>query len=281
LSLRVDNDSKPIWASGKDCAMKRPQLLGVAIAGVCGLGAFFGVMSLVNRQPTVVREEVQTNTTQVLVAKTEIGLGQITAPENFRWQDWPASSANAQYIQRSTRPNAITDFTGAVARAPMLPGEPVTPLKLVKAGDGGVLAAILPTGMRAISTRIREETAAGRLILPNDRVDVILTVKRRNRAGSDDSVSDTLFRNIRVLAIGQLIEAKEGKKLAEGNTATLELTPIQAEELSAANSKGEISLSLRSIADMQKRDEPTAQKERGDSVKILKYGVRSRAYGVN
>ena len=58
--------------------MKRPQLLGVAIAGVCGLGAFFGVMSLVNRQPTVVREEVQTNTTQVLVAKTEIGLGQIT-----------------------------------------------------------------------------------------------------------------------------------------------------------------------------------------------------------
>ena len=93
--------------------MKRPQLLGVAIAGVCGLGAFFGVMSLVNRQPTVVREEVQTNTTQVLVAKTEIGLGQITAPENFRWQDWPASSANAQYIQRSARPNAITDFTSA------------------------------------------------------------------------------------------------------------------------------------------------------------------------
>jgi pilus assembly protein CpaB len=261
--------------------MKRPQLLGVAIAGVCGLGAFFGVMSLVNRQPTVVREEVQTNTTQVLVAKTEIGLGQITAPENFRWQDWPASSANAQYIQRSTRPNAINDFTGAVARAPLLPGEPVTPLKLVKAGDGGVLAAILPAGMRAISTRIREETAAGRLILPNDRVDVILTQKRRNRAGADDSVSDTLFRNIRVLAIGQLIEAKEGKKLAEGNTATLELTPTQVEELSAANSKGEISLSLRSIADMQKRDEPTAQKERGDSVKILKYGVRSRAYGVN
>ena len=261
--------------------MKRPQLLGVAIAGVCGLGAFFGVMSLVNRQPTVVREEVQTNTTQVLVAKTEIGLGQITAPENFRWQDWPASSANAQYIQRGARPNAINDFIGAVARAPLLPGEPITPLKLVKAGDGGVLAAILPSGMRAISTRIREETAAGRLILPNDRVDVILTVKRRNRAGSDDSVSDTLFRNIRVLAIGQLIEAKEGKKLAEGNTATLELTPMQVEELSAANSKGEISLSLRSIADMQKRDEPTAQKERGDSVKILKYGVRSRAYGVN
>jgi pilus assembly protein CpaB len=163
----------------------------------------------------------------------------------------------------------------------MLPGEPVTSLKLVKAGDGGVLAAILPAGMRAISTRIKEETAAGRLILPNDRVDVILTQRRRGRGGVEDSMSDTLFRNIRVLAIGQLIEAKEGKKLAEGNTATLEMTPTQAEELSAANSKGEISLSLRSIADMQKRDEPTAQKERSDSIKVLKYGVRSRAYSVN
>jgi pilus assembly protein CpaB len=261
--------------------MKRPQLLGVAIAGVCGLAAFFGVMSLVNRQPTVVREEVQTNTTQVLVAKTEIGLGQITGPESFRWQDWPQNSINAQYIQRSARPNAINDFVGAVARSPMLPGEPVTSLKLVKAGDGGVLAAILPAGMRAISKRIKEETAAGRLILPNDRVDVILTQRRRGRGGVEDSMSDTLFRNIRVLAIGQLIEAKEGKKLAEGNTATLEMTPTQAEELSAANSKGEISLSLRSIADMQKRDEPTAQKERSDSIKVLKYGVRSRAYSVN
>jgi pilus assembly protein CpaB len=229
----------------------------------------------------VVREEVQTNTTQVLVAKTEIGLGHITSAENFRWQDWSQSSVGPQYIQRSARPNAISDFADAVARSPMLPGEPITALKLVKAGDGGVLAAILPAGMRAISTRIKEETAAGRLILPNDRVDVILTQRRRGRGGGEDSVSDTLFRNIRVLAIGQLIEAKEGKKLAEGNTATLELTPTQAEELSAANSKGEISLSLRSIADMQKRDEPTAQKERGDSVKILKYGVRSRAYGVN
>jgi pilus assembly protein CpaB len=261
--------------------MKRPQLLGVAIAGVCGLAAFFGVMSLVNRKPTVVREEVQTNTTQVLVAKTDIALGQITAAENFRWQDWPQGAISPQYIQRGARPNAINDFVGAVARAPMLPGEPVTSLKLVKAGDGGVLAAILPAGMRAISTRIKEETAAGRLILPNDRVDVILTQRRRGRGGIEDSVSDTLFRNIRVLAIGQLIEAKEGKKLAEGNTATLELTPTQAEELSAANAKGEISLSLRSIADMQKRDEQSAPKERSDSIRMLKYGVQSRAYGVN
>jgi pilus assembly protein CpaB len=121
-----------------------------------------------------------------------------------------------------------------------------------------------------MSTRIKEETGVGRLILPNDHVDVILTMRKRG-----DQVSDTLFRNIRILAIGQLIEAKEGKKLAEGNTATLELTPAQAEELAAANAKGEISLVLRSIADIKGGDEKLSTQ-----VKIMRYGARSRAYGV-
>ena len=261
--------------------MKRAQLLGVAIAGVCGLGAFFGVMSLIgNKQTKVVKEEVTTNTTQVLVARTEIGLGQITGPESFRWLDWPQNAVNPSYIQRSSRPNAIEELKDSVARAPMLPGEPVTALKLVKAGEGGVLAAILPQGMRAISTRIKEETGVGRLILPNDRVDVIHTRRLRGRSGGEDFSSETLFHNVRVLAIGQLIEAKDGKKLAEGNTATLELTPAQAQRLAEANSGGEISLSLRSIADMETKDGPAAAR-RGDTIRIIKYGVKSGAYGVN
>ncbi len=250
--------------------MKRAQLLGVTIAGVCGLGAFYGVLGIVRRPPTVVTQEVAVNTAQVLVAKTEIGLGQITGADSFRWQDWPQSGLSPSYIQRGIRPNAIADLTGAVARTPLLPGEPITPYKLVKAGDGGVLAAILPAGMRAISTRIKEETGVGKLILPNDHVDVILTMRKRG-----DHASDTLFRNIRVLAIGQLIEAREGKKLAEGNTATLELTPAQAEELAAANARGEISLALRSIADIKGGDEKLTTQ-----VKVMRYGARSRVNGV-
>jgi pilus assembly protein CpaB len=262
--------------------MKRAQLVGVTIAAVCGLGAFFGVMSLVNKPQKVVREEVQTNTAQVLVARNEIGLGQITGPESFRWQDWPQNAVGAGYVQRRARPDAIKELAGSVARAPMLPGEPVTTAKLVRAGEGGVLAAILPAGMRAISTRIKEETGVGRLILPNDHVDVILTQRRRGRAGGEEFVSDTLFRNVRVLAIGQLIEAKDGKKLADGNTATLELTPRQSELLALANSMGEIALALRSIADIDTKDQPTtASDKRGNSIRILKYGKNSRAYGVN
>jgi pilus assembly protein CpaB len=261
--------------------MKRGQLLGIAIAGVCGLGAFFGVMSLVRKPTEVVREEVTTSTKQVLVARGDIALGQITGPESFRWQDWPEKAMGSGYIQRGNRPNAIKELENSVARAPMLPGEPITPMKLVKPGEGGVLAAILPQGMRAISTRIKEETGVGRLILPNDHVDVILIQRRRGRSGGEDYVSDTLFRNIRVLAIGQLIEAKDGKKLAEGNTATLELTPRQAELLALANSMGELSLSLRSIADMGAKEEPMARDKRNSSIRVLRYGVKSRAYGVN
>lgn len=261
--------------------MRRAQLLGVAIAGVCGLGAFFGVMSLINKPAKVIREEVTTNVTQVLVAKVELPLGTITSPDSFRWQDWPQDAVTAGYVQRKAKPNAITDLAGSVARAPMLPGEPVTTQKLVRAGEGGVLAAILPQGMRAISTRIKEETGVGRLILPNDHVDVILT-QRRRRSGAEEIVSDTLFRNVRVLAIGQLIEVKDGKKLAEGNTATLELTPRQTELMALANSMGEISLALRSIADIDTRDQPvTSSDKRGNSIRILKYGKNSRAYGVN
>ncbi len=263
--------------------MKRAQLLGVAFAGVCGLGAFYGVLSLVNKPVKVVREEVTTDVTQVLVAKNEIGLGQIVGPESFRWQDWPQKAVSPSYIQRSARPNAIKDVENSVARAPMLPGEPVTAMKLVKPGDGGVLAAILPAGMRAISTRIKEETGVGRLILPNDHVDVILTQRRRGRAGGDEFVSDTLFRNVRVLAIGLPIEATDGKKVAEGTTtATLELTPRQSENLALANSMGEISLALRSIADIDNKEQQAAGPDkRGNSIRVLRYGVKSRAYGVN
>jgi pilus assembly protein CpaB len=259
--------------------MKRAQLLGVAIAGVCGLGAFFGVMSLVKSPTKVVKEEVAPNMTQVLVARNEVGLGQSMGPESFRWQDWPQNAINPGHIQRTARPNAVADLTGAIARSPMSPGDPIYARNLVKAGDGGVLAAILPAGMRAISTRIKEETGVGRLILPNDRVDVIHT--RNVRGRSDQVASETLFHNVRVLAIGQLIEAKDGnKKLAEGNTATLELTPAQAQRLAEANTGGEISLSLRSIADMETKDGPAAVR-RGDTIRVIKYGVKSGAYGVN
>lgn len=263
--------------------MKRAQLIGISVAGVSALLAFVMVKSMLGKPQEEKKVEVQVNSTQVLVARADIGLGQITNESLFRWQTWPSDAAQG-FITDKGGKDAMKQLSGAIARAPIMAGEPITASKLVRAGQGGVLAAILPPGMRAISTKIKEETAVGKMILPNDHVDVILIQRKRGKSGSEDFVADTLFRNVRVLSIGQIIEAKDGKKVAEGNTATLELTPRQSELLALANSMGEISLALRSVADMNPNTGPSAGNglsQRSNSIRVLRYGVKSRAYGVN
>ncbi|MFN0218530.1 MAG: Flp pilus assembly protein CpaB [Hyphomicrobium sp.] len=268
--------------------MKRVQLVAVSIALGAAAIAFYIASTFVQPAPAPVVVETKVDSTEVLVAASDISVGQIVGDANFRWVSWPKESAAHGYITKQNGGvQRARDFSGAVARSALIAGEPITPQKLIKAGQGGVLAAILPQGMRAISTKIKPETAAGSLILPNDHVDVILIRRLRSKAGGEDVVADTLFRNVRVIAIGQQIETKEGKKTAEGGntTATLELTPRQTEMMALANTMGEITLSLRSVADMG--SDPAASggmdfnKQRGNAVRVLRYGAKSRAYGVN
>ena len=266
--------------------MKRAQLIGIAIAGGAGLLAFILMRSVVSGPSAPTQIAVPVNATEVLVARRDIGLGEVTKDTDFRWQTWPTDAVTSSFITQAEGDEGMKLVTDAIARAPLLEGEPITRQKLIKPGQGGVLAAILPGGMRAISTKIKEETSAGRLILPNDRVDVILTRRVRSRTGSEDYTADTLFSNVRVLAVGQEIGAKEGTKSSDGgaNTATLELTPRQAESLARANSAGEISLSLRSVADGDPKGKgPTEamNDDRSSGVRVLRYGVPMRAYGVN
>jgi pilus assembly protein CpaB len=265
--------------------MKRAQLIGISIALVAGVLAFVMMRGIVNKpQKVVVTEKV--NATEVLVARSDIGLGTVANEGHFRWQTWPKDAVSPNFITKQSG-SAARNLTGSVARAPILSGEPITANKLIKPGQGGVLAAILPAGMRAVSTKIKEETAVGKMILPNDHVDVLLSRRLRQKGGTEEHISETLFRNVRVLAIGQQIEAREGKRGAEGTTATLELTARQAESLALANSMGEISLSLRSIADLvaggagpQEALDLTKNRN-SSSVKVMRYGQKSRAYGVN
>jgi pilus assembly protein CpaB len=270
--------------------MKRVQLIVFAIAAVFTLITVFLVKGMIGKEPVVIKTTQTVNAAQVLTARVDIGLGSVATDNQFKWQDWPADAAvGPGFVTQKANPDAIAQFNGSIARAPIMAGEPITTGKLVKPGQGGVLAAILPAGMRAISTKIKEETAVGRLIMPNDRVDVILSRRMRGRGGADEYVADTLFGNVRVLAIGQQIESKEGKKSAESNaaTATLELSPKQAEMLALANAMGEISLTLRSIADLQAdgmsptADEDFNKTKTSNAVRMMRYGTKSRAYGVN
>lgn len=267
--------------------MKKSQLIGIAIAGFAGLAAFVLMKAVVNK-PQQIPKEVQKalNTTEVLVARSDIPLGEVVSDGHFRWQTWPVEAVTPAFITKTQGMKAQRDLAGRIARAPFLAGEPITSHKLIAPGSGGVLAAILSPGMRAISTKIRdEEKAVGRLILPNDHVDVILIRRMRGKGGQETFVSDTLFTNVRILAIGQQIETKDGKKSADGSTATLELSPSQAERLALGNQMGDLTLVLRSIADLKQGDGPTdgtdINSKRGNAIHILRYGTRSRAYGVN
>ena len=220
---------------------------------------------------------IQLQTVDVLVAKNDIGLGQSVTADDVQWQSWPAASASNNFMRRNERPEATKDVIGSIARAPFIAGEPIREPKLVKPNGSGFMAAILPTGMRAVSTEISPETGAGGFILPNDRVDVILTKRDKNpdKSGPDLIHAEIILSNIRVLAIDQAPKEKDGQNSVVGKTATLELKSDQAELLARARQSGTLSLALRSIADVNAPEKPVDVVKRGEGVNVVRYGIPS------
>ncbi|MGY4449100.1 Flp pilus assembly protein CpaB [Bradyrhizobium sp. i1.3.1] len=168
---------------------------------------------------------------------------------------------------------------------PLMQGEPIREQKLVRAEGSGFMAAILPSGMRAVSTEISAETGAGGFILPNDRVDIVLTRRLKNpdgangaTGGNDLILSEVILSNIRVLAIDQAPKEKDGQNAVLGKTVTLELKPDQVATLSASRQGGTLTLALRSIADANASEisieDLTAKRPGG--VNVIRYGVQAR-----
>jgi pilus assembly protein CpaB len=254
--------------------MNTARIVVLAVAVVAGGVAAF-LASGSDQKPQTAA--VQIETVDVLVAKADIPLGQTLTADDFQWQTWPAATASANFVRRNDRPEATTQLAGSIARGPFFAGEPIRDAKIVAANGSGFMAAILPTGMRAISTEISPETGAGGFILPNDRVDVILSVREKNpdrSAGMPEVVnSEAILSNVRVLAIDQTIEEKNGQKVVVGKTATLELKPEQTETLARARQSGTLTLALRSLADAGAPERVTDRNNRRDTVNIVRYGV--------
>lgn len=185
----------------------------------------------------------------VLVASRDLPMGESTEGA-FSWQPWPQEGISENLILRDQRPDAIAELAGSVARSSFFAGEPVREGKLVRS-DRGFMSAILPSGRRAVAISISTETSAGGFILPNDHVDVIMTRARPPVEGQPPSYdTQTVLKNLRVLAIDQTVEEKEGERVVVGSTATLEVDAAQAEALTAAQRMAErLVLSLRSLAD--------------------------------
>jgi pilus assembly protein CpaB len=231
--------------------MKTARLVVLGIAVVAGGGAAL-LAGRSDAPPPVSPPAAAIDTVEILVAKKDINIGQSIQAADMGWIAWPAEAASPLFVRRTERGDAIEQLAGAIARSPIATDEPLRESKLIKARGSGYLAAILPAGMRAVSTEISPETGAGGFILPNDRVDVILSRRDKEAerlTGVETMVGETLLSDVQVLAIDQAVEEKNGQRVVVGKTATLELTQRQAETLAMGRLMGSLSLALRSLVD--------------------------------
>lgn len=259
--------------------MNTQRLVVLGLALVAALGAAFLVRSMLgggtppveakNAAPPIAMSEV-------LVASTNLTPGQKLLPEQVRWEKWPTSSVDASFITHGAVGSEEEATKGVVVRSPILQGQPITANLIVHADAAGFMAAMLTPGMRAVSITVSAESGAGGFVLPNDRIDVIQT-----RRVGQSAISRTVLSNVRVLAVDQTFAQEKDTKTVVGKTATVEVTPEQAVSLTSAQGAGQLSLSLRPLADNEAVATSRRNRTRGGDydgpVAVIRYGLTASA----
>lgn len=254
--------------------MKTARLAVLGIALVAGIAA--AVLASRSKPPEITAAPPPPSTDAVLVAAKELTFGAVVDASDMRWEDWPTDHIPEGVVRKSVSPGGVEDLQGSFVRSNFAAGEPLRRDRLVKGPHSGFLAAVLSKGSRAVAINIDTQgsSTAGGFILPEDRVDVVhifqqavgVSDDNAKRNGIDKSfVSQTILTNIRVLAIGQNFQEKNGERVITGANATLELTPFQAETIVLAQRTGQLSLVLRSITDANAAaEQPPQPQQRTD-----------------
>ena len=200
---------------------------------------------------------------KILVASHTLPAGQFVKEDDMQWQEWPNDSINSNYILEGTR--QIDTIIGSVVRNNIGAGEPVLDDRLIKKGDRGFLSAVMTAGTRAVTVQLQQTAGLGGLVVPGDHVDVLLTAIIPGSQGEPEHrATQTVLDDIRVIAIDQKMSDTATENVM-ARSATLEVTPKQAEILALVSDMGKLSLTLRSIA---KGEEPApAVNAKGEPVK--------------
>jgi len=231
--------------------MNRIRLLLLLAAIAAALLAAY-LSTALFRKPAAVPPPVvqQPATASVLVAGRDVSPGERLGSLGLQWRAWPLEGVVPDMITKEEMPNALEAMQTARARTALLAGEPLVDAKIVRPGEAGFLSAILPGGMRAVSIQVNELSSVSGFVLPNDRVDVILTRPITDEYDNKSATSEAVLTNVKVLAINQnLGPGTESATVPDGRTAVLELDPRQAEVLGKIVASGQISLALRSLDD--------------------------------
>ncbi len=239
-------------------------ILGVAL--VAGGAAFFLMIgNSPESSPVQIVEPVKEQTARVLVSKRDIQRGERLAPEDTNWISWPKNAVQPSFIT-DKNPENRDNVQNAVARSLIVAGEPIVEAKIVKAGAGGLMSALITPGMRAVTLRVSSETASGGFILPGDHVDIHYT----DDTGGNKARIVKMNSDVRVLAVNNIYSENSGTPYIEGKNITLEMTPVDAEYFMVArNSKGTLQLTLRS---MFKPEGEIEAKNRTTGVTVIRYG---------
>ena len=258
--------------------MNTQRIIVLGFALVAAAGAAFLVRGMIGGGTPVVQAKSAPAIamSEVLVASTNLTPGQALTAEQVRWEKWPSSSVDPSFITHASAGNEADIVKGTVVRAVILPGQPITKTVIVKGDASGFMAATLSEGMRAVSIAISTDSGAGGFILPNDRVDVILT--RKPQGSSGRGFAKTILSNLRVLAVDQTFKQEKDTRTVVGKTATVEVSPEQAEAISAAGTSGQLSLALRPLAETTVASlKDPARKRRTAAVdgpvSVIRYGL--------
>lgn len=262
--------------------MNTQRLIVLSLALVAAGGAAFLVRGMLGGGTPAVeaRTTPAIAMSEVLVASENLQPGQAVQPEQVRWEKWPSSAVNADFITHSGVASIAAAIKGTVVRSPIMAGQPVVSTAIVHADAAGFMAAMLTPGMRAVSIVTSAEAGAAGFILPNDHIDVILT---RKLNGDPPRVSSQMIlSNVRVLAVDQTFKQEKDTKTVVAKTATLEVTPQQAEILSTASQSGQLSLALRALGDNHAVAVASARgtgaaPENGGQVAVIRYGVPEKS----
>ncbi len=210
---------------------------------------------------------IETPAVEVLVAAKDLTAGAFLKPEVVDWQPWPEDGVHENHIVR--RPDEddgkeldpVVSLEGAVVRSNLKSGEPVTKARIVHPGERGFLAAVLEPGFRAISVPVDATSGIAGFIFPGDWVDVMMTMQLRDeREGARQQryFAQTVLERIRVLAVDQAVDLEDGEP-SVAKTATIEVTPKEAERIAVSLEMGRLALSLNSLSSLEGEE---AQKAR-------------------
>lgn len=238
--------------------MGRRLIVVLLIAGLISGGVFFFARKVQQAQPVPqtgvetaqVQAPVVKNDSQIVVAAKDLPAGTIIQANSLIFRDWPQSGIDqAAYVVIGT--GTVEEFDGSVVREGLRAGAPVVRGNLIKRGESGFLAAVLTPGMRAVSISVNPNTGVAGFVFPGDHIDLVLShaVNFEMSGGRQipHAVSETLLRNLRVVAVDQRSGDQE-QTPALSNVVTVEATSEQAESISLAQRMGELRVILRPLA---------------------------------